>query len=343
MPNSRAALFVGSLSLSSAKEVFDEVATIVGPAAKRIPDGETGVRNRWVAWQVETMARNPFLQEVERPKFEAAEYRQQTRYVIKPGVSASDVHFDKLGYAEVALESYAKFAKLKREGRIAKDVRFQVSLPTPLPLLTGFIDLRDQAAVEGPLEAALLREMNEIAQVVPHDELAIQWDVAAEIAILETDFFQSFLKGDKVGMIERLARLGDAVPADVEMGYHLCYGSNGQKHFKEPVDTGLMVEIANGIFSRVRRLVNWVHMPVPIERDDDAYFTPLRNLKRPQGTELYLGLLHHDDGVAGAKRRMATASHYVQTFGIATECGMSGRTPDWTRQMLALHRQVADT
>jgi hypothetical protein len=342
VPNSRAALLVGSLSLPSAQEVFEEVAAIVGAAAKRIPDGETGVRNRWVAWQVETMAQNPFLQQVERPTSEVAEYRQQTRYVIKPGVSASDIRFDKLGYAEVALESYAKFAQLKREGRIAKGVRFQVSLPTPLPLLTGFIDLRDQAAVEGPLQTALLREMNEIAQLVPHDELAVQWDVAAEIAVLETDFFPSFLKGDQEGMIERLARLGDAVPADVELGYHLCYGSNGQKHFKEPLDTGLMVQIANGIFRRVHRLVNWVHMPVPIEREDDAYFTPLRNLKRPQGTELYLGLLHHGDGVAGAKRRMAVASHYVQTFGIATECGMSGRTPNWTREMLALHRQVAD-
>lgn len=340
--HSRSALLVGSLSLPSAEEVFGEVATIVGPIAKRIPDGETGKRGRWVGWQVETMARNPFLKEIERPKADLADYRQQIRYVIKPGVSPSEVRFDKLGYAEVALESYGKFAQLKRAGRIAQGVRFQVSLPTPLPLLMGFIDPRDQRAVEVPLQAALIRELHEIADSVPHGELAIQWDVAAEIALLETDFFESFLKGDQQGMIERLARLGDAVPTDVELGYHLCYGSNGQKHFKEPTDTGLMVEIANGIFSRVHRAVNWVHMPVPIERDDDAYFAPLRNLNLPQGTELYLGLLHHDDGVAGAQRRIATASRHVQTFGIATECGMSGRTPDWTRQMLMLHRQVAD-
>ncbi len=342
MPNIRSAHLVGSLSLPSAREVFEDVATIAGSAIKRIPDGETGERGRWVAWQIGTMARNPFLQELEAPDSASTEYKQVTRYVIKPGVSASEVRFDKLGYAEVALESYASFAKLKREGRIGKDVRFQVSLPTPLPLLTGFIDLRDQAAVEPPLEAALLREMAEIARSVPHHELAIQWDVAAEIAILETDLFPSFLKGNKQGMIERLARLGDAVPADVEMGYHLCYGSNGQKHFKEPADTGLMVEIANGIFSRVHRPVNWIHMPVPIDRDDDAYFAPLRNLQLPQGTELYLGLLHHDDGLTGAQRRMSSASRYVQNFGVASECGLSGRTPVWTREMLALHRQVAD-
>jgi hypothetical protein len=221
----RSAHLVGSLSLPSASEVFEEVASIAGAAVMRIPDGETGERGMWVAWQLGTTARNPFLVELESPRSAITEYKQSARYVIKPGVSASEVHFDKLGYAEVALESYAIFAKLKREGRIAKDVRFQVSLPTPLPLLAGFIDLRDQAAVEPPLQAALLREMG-------------------EIAILETDLFPSFLKGDKSGMIDRLARLGDAVSADVEVGYHLCYGSNGQKHFKEPADTGLMVEIA---------------------------------------------------------------------------------------------------
>jgi hypothetical protein len=342
----RSALLVGSLNLSSASEVFEQVATIAGPAVKRIPDGETGERGMWVAWQLGTMARNPFLVEVESPRSPMTEYKQPARYVIKPGVSASEVHFDKLGYAEVALESYASFAQLKREGRIDKNARFQVALPTPLPLLCGFIDLRDQALVEPPLEAALLREMAEIASGVPHHELAFQWDVAAEIAVLETDLFPSFLKGDKAGMIERLARLGDAVPVNVEVGYHLCYGSNDQKHFKEPTDTGLMVEIANGIFARVHRPVSWFHMPVPVDRVDDAYFAPLRHLNLPQGTELYLGLLHHGDGLAGANRRMTAASRYVRNFGVASECGLSGRTsvhtPGWTQEMLALHRQVAE-
>jgi hypothetical protein len=142
--------------------------------------------------------------------------------------------------------------------------------------------------------------------------------------------------------IDRLARLGNAVPTHVELGYHLCYGNAGQKHFKEPVDTGLMVEIANGIFERIRRPVNWLHMPVPIDRHDAAYFAPLSNLKLPAGTDLFLGLLHHGDGVAGAARRMATASRYVPKYGVASECGLSGHTPEWTGEMLALHRQVAE-
>ncbi len=338
----RSAHLVGSLSFSRAREVFEHVAAIAGPAVRRIPDGETGERGRWVAWQVATMAGSPYLHQLEPPESDSTEYKQVGKYTIKPGVSAADVRFDSLGYAAVALESYAIFAELKQAGRIAEGVRFQVSLPTPLPLLSGFIDLPDQAALEPAIEAALLREVAEIAAAVAHDELAIQWDVAAEIAVLETDLFPSFLKGDQEGMIQRLARLGNAVPIGVEVGYHICYGNNGNKHFKEPADTGLMVEVANEIFARVHRPVNWVHMPVPIDRDDDDYFVPLDGLNLPSDTGLFLGLLHPQDGVEGAGRRMAAATRHIANFGVAAECGLSGHTAEWTTQMLELHRQVAN-
>jgi hypothetical protein len=81
--------------------------------------------------------------------------------------------------------------------------------------------------------------------------------------------------------------------------------------------------MANLIARSVTRSVTWVHMPVPINRPDDAFFAPLKNLKLGPGTELYLGLVHANDGVEGTKRRIATAKKYVQNFGIASECGIS--------------------
>ena len=36
-----------------------------------------------------------------------------------------------------------------------------------------------------------------------------------------------------------------------------------------------LVEIANGISSRVSRPIAWMHLPVPRNRTDDAYFAPL--------------------------------------------------------------------
>ena len=37
---------------------------------------------------------------------------------------------------------------------------------------------------------------------------------------------------------------------------------------------------------------------------------------------MFLGLIHHHDGVEGAQRRMAAAAPCVPEFGVATECGI---------------------
>ena len=70
-------------------------------------------------------------------------------------------------------------------------------------------------------------------------------------------------------------RLGDQVPDDVELGYHLCYGDAGHKHFKEPDDTSKLVAVANALAADLRRRLDWFHLPVPIGRTDDAYYAPL--------------------------------------------------------------------
>ena len=68
--------------------------------------------------------------------------------------------------------------------------------------------------------------------------------------------------------------------------------------------------------------MQFIHMPVPIERDDDAYFAPFAGLELDPETEVFLGLVHHADGVDGAWRRIRAAQAHVPTFGVATECGI---------------------
>ena len=52
-------------------------------------------------------------------------------------------------------------------------------------------------------------------------------------------------------------------------------------------------------------------MPVPVERDDDAYFAPLAGLRTHAGTMIHLGLIHDQDGPDGTARRMATANRWL--------------------------------
>jgi hypothetical protein len=140
------------------------------------------------------------------------------------------------------------------------------------------------------------------------------------------------------------ARLGASVPAGVELGFHLCYGDLDAKHMVEPLDATKMVEMANLIARSVSRPVNWIHMPVPINRDDDVFFAPLKNLQLSPGTELYLGLVHAQDGVEGTLRRIASARKVVADFGIASECGISrGRDQNLALDFIRTYAGAAAT
>jgi hypothetical protein len=142
-------------------------------------------------------------------------------------------------------------------------------------------------------------------------------------------------------LADAFARLGNRVPPDVELGIHLCYGDPGHKHIREPTDTGRMIDVYHRLATAIPRTITWLHMPVPRDRVDDPYFSPLRNLKLKSGTELYLGLIHLTDGVEGAKRRAAAAKRFVSDFGVATECGFGRRPPETIPDLIRLHRMVA--
>jgi hypothetical protein len=105
-----------------------------------------------------------------------------------------------------------------------------------------------------------------------------------------------------------------------------------------------MVEMANLIARSVRRSVTWIHMPVPIDRSDDAFYAPLENLQLSRGTELFLGLVHARDGVEGTTRRIAAARRHVQDFGIGSECGISrGRDAQAALEFIKIYADAAAT
>jgi hypothetical protein len=220
-------------------------------------------------------------------------------------------------------------------------VRFQVCLPSPLAPVQAWITQQDQDVVRPVYFERMLEEVEEIAAAIPHHELAIQWDVASEMLAFErmgSDADNAVRKG---GILDALARSGNAVPADVELGFHLCYGDFGHQHALQPRDMRTLVEVATGLLGRLHRGLDWLHMPVPRDRDDAEYFAPLPDLHLDPRTTLYLGLLHLSDGVAGAQRRVATARQVVGEFGVATECGWGRRDRATVPDLLRLHAEVA--
>ena len=102
-----------------------------------------------------------------------------------------------------------------------------------------------------------------------------------------------------------------------------------------------MVRLGNAISDGLRRPLSWLHMPVPVERSDDAYFAPLADLRLKPNCRLYLGLIHDADGLAGTLARISVAQRYVAEFGIATECGFGRRDPSSIQTLLDLHVALA--
>lgn len=340
---------VGSINFDDAEATMRVAAEHLGAHLKRIPDGEVGERFHWIAFQPDRIARAEGIVRVGDTPI-PLRMLDLRPVALAEGVRAADIELPSLGYADAALESWAVFERLLSEGAIPPGVRFQVSLPSPLGVVGSFVAEEDRAEFEPVYEAALAGELQRILDAIPHERLAIQWDAALEFAIIEAA--ASAERGarryewfDEVwtGTSERLARQIDRVPDDVEVGVHLCYGDVAEKHFVEPADSANLTRFANLLVDAAERPLTWLHLPVPIERDDAAYFAALAELALAEQTELYLGLVHREDGAEGAARRIAAAQQHVgRPFGVATECGF-GRAPEGTAvPLFETHRAVAE-
>ena len=332
---------VGSAPYATAEETFRAVAlhlgAHLGPNLKRLPDGEVGERDSWIKWQHERIGQSPQFRLVEVDPV----YVPVPPYALVEGVtSADDIELPELGYADAAIESFAVFERLTGEGVIPPGVRFQVGLPSPLSVASVYVVPPSRTLFEQAYGRAMALELDRILAAVPAERLAVQWEAAVEFALLE-GVMPGHLGDDMLdGINHRLAGLVDLVPAGAECGVHLCYGDAGHKHFCEPTDAGYLAAVANGVSAKAARAIDWLHMPVPKERDDDAYFAPLAGLALKPGCELYLGLLHRTGGIDGTRRRIAAAEKVVSDFGIATECGLARRPAETIPALLRQHAEV---
>jgi hypothetical protein len=331
---------VGSVGLDSVDEVYRTAGRLLGRRLKRIPDGEVGGRRLWVSWQYPLLRASPYLM----PDPGGA-FRKTSKFPLlcmADGVTAQEIRFGELGYAREARISYVDFVAARERGDLPSDIRFQVCLPTPMGVIYAFCIERDVRQVEAVYERAMIAEIEEICRRIPHDDLCIQWDVCHEMIILDGQPQDQFpLVGASLDeIIARFERISAPVPDDVELGFHLCYGDFGGKHIIEPKDASVLVEVANRTARSVAHPIAYVHMPVPVDRSDDDYFRPLEDLDLDGDTELYLGIVHAADGVAGVAKRAEVAGRYAKRFGIAAECGIArARTPELVTEILEIHAE----
>ena len=351
---SREVHLVGGINGEDAESVFRLAAATLSDRLRRMPDGETGpARRQWIQCQRPFFMQHRQLEMLADDPDRPGEFRQPRvsshgiyartqaemysgRARLRDGVRPDDLFFENIGYADWAIESYGLLKRLEDAGGVPASWRFQVSLPSPrIPLTMVFPDQRSQ--IEPAYRDAFRREIERMAEAIPPEELAIQWDCTHPLEIEAAD-----TEEERSALLDYVAHLATYVPAGVELGYHLCYGDFEHRHALDPSDLGTCVAITNALAAAIDRPLDWVHMPVPRDRHDIAFFEPLRDLDVSDDTTIVLGLVHFTDGIEGTRRRIESAASVRPDFAIATECGMGRRPAGTIERLLQIHAEAAD-
>ena len=138
-----------------------------------------------------------------------------------------------------------------------------------------------------------VRRPRQALAALPHDRIAVQWDVAVEFGLLEGAYGPAL---PLAAIAPALVRCIEQVPADVPVGLHLCYGDYGHEHFKQPESLRMQVDLVNALTAAAARPLDWASFTVPQARDDADYFAPLADLRAAPETELYFALVPYHPG-----------------------------------------------
>jgi hypothetical protein len=327
------ALLVGSVPLDTVENVMRTFGGTLGADLPAIPDGEVGERRSWVlrlSYQVfnghidlETISRPQRVGGVEQLMPRGRD--DVWKFRVKPGVDV--VRFGnpgyRLGYAKDAVNSYFVFKTLREKGEIPRGVRFQISMPMVNSVIRPltFPEPGDLPKLRPGYEEAIAAEIKAILETIPHEDLAIQWDCAWEVAAVH-DGIEGYPAEREIDThVAPVGRLSKLLPSEVALGFHFCFGTFGGWPRFAPENLDRTVELVNASVAATGRAVDWVHIPT-LDRVDEAFYAPLSKLDIGK-TRVYLGLIHSMDSF---EKRVEIARRYLPDFGVAAYCGF-GRTP----------------
>lgn len=352
---SREVFFPGSVPIKPVAALFDAfVEHGLARMMKYVPDGE---QEGWGGSARAKIGALPFLEKsrvgavTERATTQFFANRRFQYFRVKEGCKLAEMNVPNLGLVNNAVRSYREFKRNKDAGAFAVDAKFVVTIPGPGTL---FFTIEAPKKQLFPfMERTFKEEIARIIEALPAAEIAIQLDLALEAELEEYlrrphAFALPFLEGLDWNLGEQaqmVANICNFVPPEADLGFHLCAifhidESQGQ-------DMNVHVDWSNSLSEKIDRPVSYIHLPTAPEHGDKDFEALLRLRVKPE-TKIYLGLMHTDDWLEGAKRRSAAAAKVYPNFGVATFCGLSQPSchefvePHSIAEILNWYRQVAD-
>jgi hypothetical protein len=135
---------------------------------------------------------------------------------------------------------------LQKAGDIPAGVKFQISIPTPIAPTYNNMLPADRPKLLPPLTQHFIDEVRRSPRRCRTTASPFQWDVCQEVLAWE-NYYDKGPVDFRTETLDVLTKIGDGVPAAIELGYHLCYGSPADEHMVLPKDMGIMVEMTNAI------------------------------------------------------------------------------------------------
>ena len=224
--------FVGSLPYDCCEDAFRNVSREVGGYLRRMPDGETGERIKWIVFQQRMLQQHAALEmDTSIPPLPVKQ--GDGTVIVRSSASASSRTSTRVASsstrATIALQSQPTRCSGECATKADTAARAGSSSPCrhrwrPASCTSARMAGRDTS---GHTACAPAGAGSNILAAIPHADLSIHSTCARRSAV--RNYFPERDGDYKDIVFRQFARLSAAVPDDAELGFHLCYGSPGDQ------------------------------------------------------------------------------------------------------------------
>ena len=300
----------------------------LAPYLARMSDGETGDRHLWVTPAIDSFRANPDVEMVHDGNW--TDYDDTARWRVREGVTLDPDNI-RLHYKLSFERSFPAFRELR--GRFGRgDLRFQVGIPAPIDLaLYTFGDVVfSDASILNACTLATAREINKIF-AIGGEEVVFQIEtVVALVGVAQAPTEQQAAVAKQ--MADAIIGLVALASERSHFGLHLCLGDFHHKAYGKMRDVGPMVQLANAIIDGWPdgRTLDYLHAPFAAAAEppiaDEAFYTPLEQLRLPEQVRFVAGFLHEDLDLPAHQQLLARIEGLLgREVDIAAACGLGRR------------------
>ena len=278
---------IGSVPLASTEEVFRTLVGALGDRLSRMPDGETGERRRWIWWQRTMLERHPAMEvdretaPIEIRQWDGSLLRRSELFRLRQGVNpeAVDVR-DRLRRGRARFVGAVRGAPARRRDS-RRACAFRSACPRPMSSAFMYVSPRSHDDYMRAYERALLRALAEIVAKVParrseHPVGHLPGSAGVRDLLRQPPrrLQGADLRAAGAPRRRRSARSRARLSPLLRQPRRSA-PRHAARHRDPHRDRQRRSSRAP------RRVVDFLHLPVPRERDDVAYFAPLRELRLP--------------------------------------------------------------